>query len=230
MALDANQSANIAPIVFVLDCDNTLLDNDAVKTGMDARLRDLLGASLTDEFWRIYEEMRAREGAVDIPATFGAFRSALSSDNRLETARQAVMDFPFHDFLYPATLSTLATLKKYGIPVIVSDGDTVYQPHKIVRSGLASAVNDQWVVYIHKEDHLDAIMERWPAEFYVMIDDKGRILAQTKTLRPDRFVTVHILQGHYASAPVTPAPDITLDSIGAVQNLDFTALRAYLRH
>jgi FMN phosphatase YigB (HAD superfamily) len=225
----ANQSADTAPIVFVLDCDNTLLDNDAVKARMDARLRELLGEALTDEFWRVYEDIRARIGTVDLPATFAEFRPALSSDSRLEVARHAIMDFPFHDFLYSTTLDTLATLKQHGIPVIVSDGDTVYQPRKIVRSGLASAVDDQWVVYIHKEDHLDAIMNRWPAEFYVMIDDKGRILAETKARHPDRFVTVHVHQGHYAEAPANPAPDITLDSIGAVRDLDFAALRAYLR-
>jgi FMN phosphatase YigB (HAD superfamily) len=228
MAQDASRSTITGPIVFVLDCDNTLLDNDAVKSGMDARLRDLFGDHLTAEFWRIYEDVRDRTGTVDLPATFAGFRSALSSDDQLEVARHAVMDFPFRDFLYPETLDTLATLKRHGKPIIVSDGDTVYQPHKITRSGLASAVDDQWVVYIHKEDHLDAIMARWPADFYVMIDDKGRILAETKARRPDRFVTVQLRQGHYASAPYSPTPDIALDSIGAVRDLDFAALRAYL--
>ena len=229
MAQDASWSPATAPTVFVLDCDNTLLDNDAVKSGMDARLCDLFGDSLTSEFWRIYEDVRDRTGTVDLPATFAGFRSALSSDDQLELARHAIMDFPFRDFLYPETLATLAMLKRRGRPIIVSDGDTVYQPHKITRSGLASAVDDQWVVYLHKEDHLDAIMARWPASFYVMIDDKGRILAETKARRPDRFVTVHIRQGHYASTPYSPAPDITLDSIGAVRDLDLAALRAHLR-
>ncbi len=228
MPLDASQNGIIAPIIFVVDCDNTLLDNDAVKAGMDERLHDLLGTALTDEFWRTYEQVRARRGTVDLPATFAEFRPALSSDSRLDLARDAIMNFPFHDFLYPETIDTLAALKQHGTPVIVSDGDSVYQPHKIIRSGLADAVDNQWVVYIHKENHLDAIMERWPAEFYVMIDDKGRILAETKSRRPDRFVTVHILQGHYSSTPAIPAPDLTLDSIGAARNLDFANLQAYL--
>ncbi len=223
-----SRSADIHPIVFILDCDNTLLDNDAVKSSMDERLRELLGASLTDEFWRVYETVRVRNGTVDLPATFAEFRSALSSDNRLELVRQAIMGFPFQDFLYPASLDTLATLKRYGRPVIVSDGDAVYQPHKLVQSGLASAVDGQWVVYIHKEDHLDAIMDRWPAEFYVMIDDKGRILAETKRRSPDYFVTVHLRQGHYASQPASPAPDISLESIGAVRDLNFASLRDYI--
>lgn len=218
-----------APIVFVLDCDNTLLDNDAVKTAMDARLRELLGSSLTDEFWRVYEEVRQTLGNVDLPATFNAFRPALASDAQLAMARSAVMDFPFHKYLYPDTLATLDTLKRHGTPVIVSDGDAVYQPGKIIKSGLADAVNGEWVVYLHKQQHLGEIMARWPADFYVMIDDKGVILADTKRLHPDRFVTVHILQGHYSGEQGEPAPDVTLKSIGAARELDFEALDAYLR-
>ncbi len=229
MTSNTSQSANTPPIVFILDCDNTVLDNDAVKSEMDTRLRNLLGAALTEEFWRIYENVRDQSGTVNLPATFAELRLALSSDNRLELARRVVMDFPFQSYLYPTTLDTLDTLKRHGMPVIVSDGDTVYQPHKIIQSGLASAVNDQWVVYIHKEERLDAIMERWPARFYVMIDDKARILAETKARRPDRFVTIHIRQGHYAAATASPAPDLALDSIGAVRDLDFASLSDYLR-
>lgn len=229
MLPDASQSAPFQPIVFVLDCDNTLLDNDAVKAEMDLRLRESLGVALTSEFWRVYEDVRASEGTVDLPATFEALRPALSSDDALERARHAVMDFPFHKFLYPESLATLAALKRHGSPVIVSDGDTVYQPRKIMRSGLAAAVDDQWVVYVHKADHLDAIMRRWPARLYVMIDDKARILSESKRKRPDRFVTVHILQGHYALAITDPPPDLTLDSIGAVRDLDFARLGEYLR-
>lgn len=214
--------------VFVLDCDNTLLDNDAVKSAMDARLRHMLGSALTDEFWRVYEDVRARAGTVDLPATFEELRPALSSDDALERARSAVMDFPFHEFLYPETLATLSTLRLYGVPVIVSDGDSVYQPRKISRSGLAAAVDEQWVVYIHKEDHLDEIMARWPAPYYVMIDDKARILAETKRRIPDQFVTVHIFQGHYAQSGATPAPDVTLEHIGDVRSLDFARLGEFL--
>lgn len=222
-------SAHVAPIVFVLDCDNTLLDNDAVKTAMDARLRELLGPELTDEFWRVYEDVRAKLGNVDLPQTFAALRPSLASDAQLEEARSAVMDFPFHNYLYPETMATLDTLKRHGMPVIVSDGDAVYQPGKIIKSGLADAVNGEWVVYLHKQEKLDEVMARWPAGFYVMIDDKGLILADTKRLHPDRFVTVHILQGHYSIEQGEPAPDVTLPHIGAVRDLDFQALRDYLR-
>jgi hypothetical protein len=228
MAEGAGQSPS-APIVFVLDCDNTLLDNDAVKAAMDARLRAMLGASLTEEFWRIYEETRVRRDTVDLPATFAAFRPSLSSDTRLAKVESAIMDFPFHDYLYPDAMATLATLTRHGRPVIVSDGDTVYQPGKIIKSGLAAAVNGDWVVYLHKENHLDEVMARWPGSYYVVIDDKARILAEFKGRRPDRFVTVHVTQGHYASAQANPAPDVTVASIGAVRVLDLDSLSQYLR-
>ena len=221
--------APVAPVVYILDCDNTLLDNDSVKAAMDARLRQMLGATLTDEFWNIYEQTRLRLDNVDLPATFQAFRPALSSDAQLAQVESAIMDFPFHDYLYPETLATVATLQSHGRPVIVSDGDAVYQPGKIVKSGLAQAVNGEWVVYLHKDERVDEIMARWPADYYVMVDDKTRLLAAFKARHPDRFVTIHVNQGHYASAQADPPPDISLPGIGAVRDLDFTGLSHYLR-
>ncbi len=217
------------PVVFILDCDNTLLDNDGVKAGMDARLKGLLGEAGARRFWQVYEDVREREGVVDLPRTFEAFRSDLPDDATLAAVRAAIMDYPFAERLFPDTVATIDHLRQIGLPVIVSDGDTVYQPLKIERSGLAAAVRGEWVIYVHKEEHLDEIMARWPAEFYVMVDDKARILAATKRLLPDRFVTVHILQGHYAGQVYTPSPDITLRTIGDLQSLDLPALRAHLR-
>ena len=217
------------PVVFILDCDNTLLDNDRVKADMDERLRALLGEPLTLRFWQVYEDVRLREGVVDLPRTFDAFRADLPDIATLDAVRAAIMEFPFAQRLFPATLATLAHLRQIGLPVIVSDGDTVYQPLKIERSGLAEAVRGEWIIYVHKEEHLDEIMARWPAEFYVMVDDKARILAETKRLLPQRFVTVHILQGHYADQRYTPSPDITLRAIGDLQALDLPTLRSHLR-
>lgn len=229
--MDASASAASlpAPIVFILDCDNTLLDNDRVKSDMDARLKTIIRDTLTARFWQVYEDVRKRRGTVDLPDTFTDFRDELPDDATLERVRSAIMDFPFASRLFPATPATLRYLAAVGRPVIVSDGDSVYQPRKIELSGLAEAVAGQWVVYTHKEDHLAEVMARWPADFYVMVDDKARILAETKRRLPDRFVTVHILKGHYAGEKYTPAPDITLNDIGEVQSLDLEALRAYLR-
>ena len=140
------------------------------------------------------------------------------------------MDYPFDQRVYPDALPALAHLRAIGLPTIVSDGDQVYQPLKIRRSGLAEAVEGRVLVYVHKEAHLDEIIELWPADFYVMIDDKARILSATKARLPDRFVTVHVRQGHYGLAPVTatPPPDLTLDHIGDLRGLTPDVLRPHL--
>lgn len=217
-----------APAVFILDCDNTLLDNDAVKADMDSQLKALLGDEMTARFWETYEHVREAAGVVDLPQTFTAFRPILQDDDLLHRVSAAIMDYPFQTRLFPQSLGAIAHLEALGRAVIVSDGDSVYQPRKIELSGLAAAVHGQWVVYTHKEDHLAEVMAHWPADFYVMVDDKARILAETKRRLPDRFVTVHILQGHYAGDAYTPAPDLTLPTIGELQSLDLATLRGYL--
>ncbi len=218
------------PVVYILDCDNTLLDNDATKAAMERRLREILGNALADRFWAIYEEVRASTGGtVDLPETFKRLRPELPDDATYERAYAAVMDYPFADDLYPATQAVLRRLNEVGEAVIVSDGDHVYQPRKIERSGLAAAVHGRVVIYAHKEDHLDEIQARWPASYYVMIDDKARILADTKRLEPGRFVTIHILQGHYAGdTSFTPKADVTLNGIGDLLTLDLAGLSRYL--
>jgi FMN phosphatase YigB (HAD superfamily) len=217
-----------APAVFILDCDNTLLDNDAVKADMDAQLHALLGDELTARFWETYEVVRHKQGVVDLPMTFIAFQPILRDDDLLDRVQAAIMDYPFQTRLFPQSLGAITHLETLGRAVIVSDGDTVYQPRKIERSGLGAAVHGQWVVYTHKEEHLAEVMAHWPAEFYVMVDDKARILAETKRRLPERFVTVHIMQGHYAGESYMPAPDLTLPGIGDLRSLDLSALRRLL--
>ena len=216
------------PAVFILDCDNTLLDNDAVKSDMDAQLKALLGDALTTRFWEVYEQVRDREGVVDLPRTFEAFAPEVGDPSTLDAVRVAIMDYSFAQRLFPDALATIAHLRTMGLPVIVSDGDMVYQPRKLERSGLSAAVQGEWVIFTHKEEHLDQVMALWPADFYVMVDDKPRILAETKRLLPTRFVTVQILQGHYAVGEYTPAPDITLRHIGDLRTLDLPTLRSHL--
>ena len=218
------------PVVYILDCDNTLLDNDAMKSDMDRELHDILGDALANRYWLIYEQVReSTGGTVDLPETFKRLRPELPDDATYERAYAAVMDYPFATKLYPTTLAVLRRLHSVGLPVIVSDGDQVYQPRKIERSGLAAAVDGQVVIYSHKEDHLDEIQARWPASYYVMVDDKARILADTKRSLPNRFVTIHIVQGHYAgNTSFTPKPDLTLDSIGDLLTVDLAGLARYL--
>lgn len=216
--------------VFILDIDNTLLDNDALKEDLDAGVRAVLGEQRAARFWEIYEEVRVDRQTVDLPATIRRLTPELGDEALAERLSTLIMDYPFVDRVYPEVPQTLATLRTHGTPVIVSDGDAVYQPRKIERSGLAAAVRGQVRVYIHKEEHLDEILRLWPAPYYVMIDDKARILAETKRLMPERFVTVHVRQGHYGMAPDTfePAPDISLGSIGDVRRLPFAELERHL--
>lgn len=215
-------------VVFLLDCDNTLLDNDAVKAGMDAQMRELLGKAMADTFWQQYEEVRALTTTVDLPLTFGRF--AQRHPESAARLGSIVMDFPFASRVFPETMATIAHLATLGLPTILSDGDSLYQPHKINQSGLAKAVNWQAVIYAHKENHIDEIMVRWPASFYVVVDDKGRILASLKSRMPDRFVTVHVTQGHYAATAEAdrPAPDITISSIGELQRITLADYRTHL--
>lgn len=217
-------------VVFVLDCDNTLLDNDTIKTDLGQRLHALLGDDLSAQFWRLYEEVREQTGTVDYPLTLTRLAALAHDEAVVERARKTIMDYPFAERLYPASLDTLRYLNTLGMPVIVSDGDMVYQPRKIAESGLAAAVAGHVVIYVHKEEHLDEILARWPAKFYVMIDDKARILAEIKRRLPSRFVTVHVRQGHYGTeqSAYDVAPDITVDTIGDVARLSLADLAPHL--
>ncbi len=220
-----------AQVVFILDCDNTLLDNDALKVDLDTQLHALLGEALTARFWQVYEEVRALTGTVDFPLTFERFRPFAPDTQTQERLRAIIMDYPFAARLYPESLATLDYLKTLGLPAIVSDGDSMYQPLKIEQSGLASAVDWRVLIYVHKEDHLEEVFMRWPALFYVMVDDKRRILSATKERFPDRFVTVQVRQGHYGVAddPSMPPPDITIDAIGDLRSYRLQDFAPHLR-
>jgi FMN phosphatase YigB (HAD superfamily) len=216
-------------VVFLLDCDNTLLDNDALKVDLAARLRATLGETLAARFWDHYEAVRRLEDGVDLPATFALLRADCPDERVLDAARATVMDYPFAERLFPMALATLAHLATLGLPVILSDGDPVYQPRKIERSGLAAAVGGRVAVYQHKEEHLDEVFARWPAPFYVVVDDKPRILAALTARYPDRMVSVQMLHGHYArdaEATATLAPDFTFADIGDLRALTLDQLVA----
>ena len=219
------------PEIFILDCDNTLFDNDRLKTDLDSRLRLLLGDQVLEQFWGVYEEVRVLTGTVDFPLTLERMRPHVRTGATLKQLQAVVMEYRFADYLYPDSLATLEYLRTIGLPAIVSDGDTVYQPIKIAGSGLAAAVDWRVLIFVHKEDHLEDIFLRWPAPFYIIVDDKQRILAATKSRFPDRFVTVHVRQGHYGTAPesLIPAPDITIDAIGDLRRYRREHFTSYLR-
>ncbi|MGO8948176.1 MAG: HAD family hydrolase [Ktedonobacterales bacterium] len=228
-SFDQNDSAD--PVIFILDCDNTLFDNDSMKSDLNTQLELLLGKALLEQFWGVYEEVRVLTGTVDFPLTFERYRSYVHDEPTLGQLRSIIMQYPFSDRLYPESLSTLHYLKRLGLPAIVSDGDTICQPYKIAASGLAEEVDWRVLIFIHKEDHLEDIFARWPAPFYVMVDDKQRILADSKAQFPERFVTVHVRQGHYGIAleRFSPMPDVTINSIGELRNYRLSDFKRYLK-
>jgi FMN phosphatase YigB (HAD superfamily) len=203
-----------ARLTFFLDVDNTLLDNDGLKAAGDRRIRQIVGHRLAERFWIIYEDMRTESGVVDYRATFARFREDLPDDERVAEMERAIYQAPFAQFVFPGALEAIADLWTVGTAAILSDGDAVYQPLKIERSGLARAVRGNVLVYDHKEAHLDEATARFPAAHFVHVDDKASLLAATKACLHGRVTTVQVRQGHYAGDPPHGAPpDVVLQHI-----------------
>jgi FMN phosphatase YigB (HAD superfamily) len=215
-------------VVFLFDCDNTLLDNDRIQEDLRAHLASEFGPESSDRYWKIFETLRAELGYADYLGALQRYRLEDLSDTRLLLMSSFLVDYPFASRLYPGALDAVRRLRATGLTVILSDGDVVFQPLKIERSGLWAAVEDRVLVYIHKEEMLGAVAERYPARRYVMIDDKLRILAAMKSLWKGRLTTVFPRQGHYALDPANiaayPPADMTIERIGDLVNADLALL------
>ncbi|MFL5628462.1 MAG: HAD family hydrolase [Ktedonobacteraceae bacterium] len=211
-------------LVFLIDVDNTLINNDAVKEDLHAHMQVELGPSLTQRFWDIYEQVRKESSVVNIPLALQRLReqTPLSElDERTYLHVQSLFNnYPFARALYPGTLETLRYLRTLGLTVIVSDGDMVFQAEKIYQSDLAAAVEGRVLLYTHKQEHLNEVMQRYPADHYAMIDDKPDILADIKAIMPERITTVFVQQGKYATGqkPANFHPDITVSHLADLQN------------
>ena len=213
--------------VFLIDVDNTLMDNDRAKADVARAISELVGAEHALRFWSLYEEVRDECGVVDYPETLRRFRRAFRDERRLTEVDRAVLDIPFERYLYPRALDVIAFLWQHGEPAILSDGDRVYQPMKIARAGLLLAVRGNVLVYAHKEDHLAEVQRRFPAERYAHIDDKAALLGQTKAILGDRVTTIHVRQGRYASEDGSGAPpDIVVERIADVLAIPLARLSA----
>jgi hypothetical protein len=205
-------------VVFLFDVDNTLLDNDQVQVDLSEHLERDYGAGTRDRYWSLFEELRSELGYADYLGALERYR--LEDLHRPELLRMSnwLVDYPFADRLYPRALDVVKHVSQWGRPVIVSDGDAVFQPRKIERSGLWRAFADRVLIYIHKEQELDDVRRFFPADHYVLIDDKLRILSAVKTAWGDDVTTVFPKQGHYARDPAEvakyPHADIDLDNIG----------------
>jgi FMN phosphatase YigB (HAD superfamily) len=211
-------------IVFLLDVDNTLLDNDRVHDDFANQLALEFGASGRERYWGIYESLRAELGYADYLGALQRFRDGIDGDPRLLRISSFMIDYPFAQRLYAGSLAAIAHLDRIGLPVILSDGDVVYQPRKIQQSGLWNAVAGRVLIYTHKEMVFDDIERRYPARHYVVVDDKLRVLTAMKQIRGDRLLTVFPRQGHYALDPKNiadyPAPDVTVERIGDLVQFD----------
>jgi FMN phosphatase YigB (HAD superfamily) len=219
-------------IAFLLDVDNTLLDNDIVKTDLEERIQRFAGSQYAPSFWAEYEAVRDELDYVDVPLTLARFRAACPQVERFAELAAAVLFYPFENCLYESSMSVLAHLREIGTVAIVSDGDPVFQPAKIARAGLAAAVDDRVLIYVHKEERLDDVCRQVPAELYVVVDDKPRILMAVKAVLRERVVTVHVRQGKYAEEIEEIHSDIEVDSIGEVMRLgrgDFEAAASRAR-
>ena len=219
-------------MVFLFDVDNTLLDNDRVIDDLRGHLVPAVGSACAARYWAIFEQLRSELGYADYLGALQRFRvEALDEstpDPVLLQLSGYLIDYPFADRLYLGALRAIEHLRRFGLSAILSDGDVVFQPRKIQRSGLWRAVQGRVMIYIHKEHMLEAVQQRFPSQHYVMVDDKLRLLAAMKQTLGERLTTVFIRQGHYAFDPRHtagyPPADITLQCIGDLASVDLPGL------
>jgi len=215
-------------VVFLFDVDNTLVDNDRVQADLKEHLAQTYGPATRDRYWDILEELRQELGYVDYLGALERYR--VEALHRPEVLRMSswLVDYPFADRLYPGALDAVKHVQQWGTHVILSDGDAVFQPRKVERSGLWRAFDSRVLIYIHKEEELDDVARLYPADHYVMIDDKLRILSAVKKIWGERVTTVFPKQGHYALDPEIlaecPPADIELAKIGDLVSYDLPAL------
>lgn len=223
-------------LTFLLDVDNTLLDNDRAKADLATGLEASLGRERADRFWELYEAVRVEQGMVNVPLTLARFEAdvgltAEASDDTVRRERRfaladLMMTFPYAAYLFPDALAAIAHLRTLGRVAILSDGDPTFQPSKIWRAGLDAAVDGAVLVFDHKEDHLEEVVAAFPADHYVLVEDKPDLLSQVRGSLGPSVTTVLVRQGRYA-ATVPPGAwegaDLTLDQISDLRHLDAAA-------
>ncbi|HEY4317420.1 MAG TPA: HAD family hydrolase [Herbaspirillum sp.] len=214
-------------IVFLFDCDNTLLDNDRIQADLRAHLTREFGQAECDRYWRLFEQLRTELGYVDYLGAVQLFRAEAGNHAGLLRLSAFLLDYPFAERLYPGALEAVARVGAWGKTVMLSDGDMVLQPRKIQRAGLWQAVDGRVLIYIHKENMLAQMQQAYPADRYVMVDDKLSILSAIKAVMQERVTTVFPRQGHYALDPENgrryPQADISIDSIDELNHIERAA-------
>jgi FMN phosphatase YigB (HAD superfamily) len=205
-------------ITYLFDVDNTLLDNDAVQADLSTHLETEFGSTARDRYWTLFEQLRTELGYADYLGALQRYRRDAPDDTRLLQMSSFLIDYPFASRLYPGALATVARCGRVGRCTVLSDGDVVFQPRKVQRSGIWDAVQGRVLIYLHKEQMLAAVARHFPARHYVMVDDKLRILTAMKQIWGAQLTTVFVRQGHYAldgaALAKYPAADVTVERIG----------------
>jgi FMN phosphatase YigB (HAD superfamily) len=221
---------NNTEVVFLFDVDNTLLDNDRVTYDLKRHLENEVGIERAQRYWILFEELRTELGYADYLGALQRYRSEYPRDLRLLTVSKFLINYPFANRVFPNSLDVVEHVKQWGPAVILSDGDVVFQPRKVERSGLFDIVDGKVLIYVHKEQELADVEQRYPADHYVMIDDKLRILAAIKTAWGRRVTTIFPMQGHYAHDPHTlaayPPPDVSIERIGDLLSYELQEMLA----
>jgi FMN phosphatase YigB (HAD superfamily) len=216
-------------VVFLFDVDNTLLDNDAVTNDLREHLEREIGHERQERYWSLFEELRTEVGYADYLGALQRYRANYPRDLHVLTVSDFLLEYPFQDRLFFNALGVVEEVKQYATPVILSDGDVVFQPHKIRRSGLYDAFDGGVLIYVHKESELEDVAQRYPADHYFLVDDKLRILTAVKEVWGKQITTVFVKQGHYAhdEKAITRyrAADYTIDRIADLVKLDLRAPR-----
>jgi FMN phosphatase YigB (HAD superfamily) len=216
-------------IVFLFDVDNTLLDNDHVTADLKRHLQAQVGLERSQRYWQRFEEIRSELGYADYLGALQRYRIDYPHDPNLLAVSYFLMGYPFANRLFPNSMDAVEHVGQWGQPVILSDGDVVFQPHKVYRSGLFELFEGNVLIYVHKERELADVEQRYPADHYVLVDDKLRILDAIKRLWKSRVTTVFVRQGHYANDPEVfknfPPADISLERIGDLLNHDCASFR-----
>lgn len=216
--------------VFLFDVDNTLIDNDRIADDLRRHLTSQVGEEGQLKYWEYFEQIRAELGYADYLGALQRYRTAYPRDFHILAVSYFILNYHFANRLFPGSLDVLEHYGKEGRTVLLTDGDVVFQPHKIERSGLLEAVGGHVLLYIHKEKNLDDVAARYPSRHYVLFDDKVRILAAVKKIWGAKVTTVFPRQGHYANDPTElakyPPPDVTVERIADVLAYDAKRLRA----
>jgi len=209
--------------VFLVDVDNTLLDNDRIQADLRRHLEREFGAACRDRYWAILEQLFSELGYRDYLGALQRYRVEHPKDIHLLSMSFYLVDYRFANRLYPGALDVLEQFRGWARTVILSDGDVVFQPRKVERSGIFETVEGHVLIYIHKEEELDDVAQRYPAGHYVLVDDKPRILASVKKVWGDRVTTVLPRQGQFAAdaASYRPAADLSVERISDLLAYDF---------